>query len=193
MHNVCHLVATQDGFLAFAFKTVQLFKPSWLVEKAMATAKTKVLLLKASNQDNNYRKNFYLLSKCSSRADRGTNGLKGWVFLHGDFERKKKSSNLITLMQISTAMDRRALLDGDMRPLDVKQYRAESNLKCAVEEAATRGLQFTTVAVDLFDHGCQKQAVSPNAWNKGAVALSSMSGLVERNHVGDHTVGALVC
>ena len=88
--------------------------------------------------------------------------------------------------QISTAMDRHALLDDDMRTLDVKQYSAESDLKSAVEEAATRGL--TTVAVDLFDHGCRKKMVCPNAPNKGAVALSSIVELLERNHIADHTV-----
>ena len=85
-------------------------------------------------------------------------------------------------------MDRHELLDGDMRTLDVKQYSAGSDLKSAVEEAATRGLQFTTVAVDLFDHGCRKKMVCPNAQNKGAVALSSIVELLERNHIADHTV-----
>ena len=193
MHNVCHLVATQDGFLALAFKTVQLFKPSWLVEKAMATAKTKVLLLKPQIKIIIIAKTFTCYQNAAVEQIEEQMDSKDEFFCMGI---EKKSSSLMilpTLMQISTAMDRHALLDDDMRPLDVKQHSAGSDLQSAVEEAATRGLQFTAVAVDLFDHGCQKQAVSPNAWNKGAVALSSMSGLVERNHVGDHTVGALVC
>ena len=84
-----------------------------------------------------------------------------------------------------------ALLSSQSHPLIVLSAGPKYD-KCAVEEAVSRGPDFASIAVKLFEYAYeQTSALYYNANEKDSVLIESISTLVSRNHMDDHSVSSV--
>ena len=95
--------------------------------------------------------------------------------------------------QVHLALNCGALLSSHPDPLMIVLSAGLEYDKCAVEEAVSRGPDFASIAVKLFEyaHDVRTSGSYSTQYEKDIALIESISTLVSSNHMDDHSVSSV--